>query len=210
MTTSSDTAKVIQLPQNSRSRSVQVVKTLKKSVDLKLAYLFDGLTINAAEALFEEQHGAADSVALTRQFNITRALKIQAEPLFQEYKNLMGLSWVNLLNRKDEPGLIPPGDVQELLQGYAQRNKNHYKILLEELRQRFATLAGTDVSHHPLLPMNFLVCFWFAMESLELEREEQELLLVLFNRFVMDRFGQVLALANQGLAERGLNPVSVG
>ncbi|MFN3239194.1 MAG: DUF1631 family protein [Pseudomonadales bacterium] len=205
-----DTAKIIPLPQNDRSRSIQVVKTLKKSVDIKLAYLFEGLCMNAADALFEEQYGAADEEALTRQFNITRALRVQAEPHLQAYKTLMGQSWVNLLNRKDEPALMPPAEAITLLEGYAQRNRNHYKILLEELRQRFSALAGIELQHHPLLPLNFLVCFWHSMDCLELDANERKLLLVLFNRFVMDRFGQILALANQSLAERGLNPVSAG
>lgn len=208
LTSQDSTANVITLPQNSRSQSVQVVKGIKKAVDLKLEYLFDGLCMNAADALFEEQYGTSDNVALTRQFNITRALKVHAQDHLQQYKTLMGYSWVNLLNRKDEPGLVPPDEVKQLILQYAQRNRAHYKILLEELRQRFSALVGIEMQHHPLLPANFLTCFWFSMDSLGLDDEERELLLVLFNRFVMDRFGQILALANQGLAERGLNPVS--
>jgi len=210
VTSQENRANVIALPQNGRSRSVQVVKGIKKAVDIKLEYLFDGLCLNAADALFEEQYGTSDNVALTRQFNITRALKVHSDVHLQQYKTLMGYSWVNLLNRKDEPGLLPPAVVKEVILQYAQRNKNHYKILLEELRQRFSALVGMDMEYHPLLPANFLTCFWFSMDCLALDDEEKELLLTLFNRFVMDRFGQILALANQGLAERGLNPVSAG
>lgn len=103
---------------------------------------------------------------------------------------------------------IPPKDVEKLLRSYAERNQNRYKILLEELRQRFNVLAGAELDFHPMLPGNFYLCFLHAIEKLELSHAERCLLLPLYNRFVMDRFGQVLALSNQSLAEQDFNPES--
>lgn len=54
----------------------------------------------------------------------------------------------------------------------------------------------------------FHLCFLHATEKLELSHTERCLLLPLYNRFVMDRFGQVLALSNQSLAEQDFNPES--
>jgi hypothetical protein len=48
------------------------------------------------------------------------------------------------------------------------------------------------------------LCFWHATEKLGINYSERLLLLPLFNRFVMDRFGQVLSIANQSLVEFGI------
>lgn len=182
------------------------MKRVKKTIDAKLGYLFDGLAANAADALFEEMYGCDEQEMLTQQFNVTRALKVRARVYREHYTSLMDHAWVNLLNRRDEPSLAnPPEDVQQILRAYAERNQNHYKILLEELRQRFNVLAGAELDFHPMLPGNFYLCFWHATEKLDLSHPERCLLLPLYNRFVMDRFGQILALSNQSLAEQGFN-----
>lgn len=209
MKSNTQSADIIVLPLSSRSRAIQVVKTVKKSVDAKMAYLFEGLVINAAEALFEEQFGATDQEILARQFNITRALRVRADHHRDEFKTLLNHVWLGLLNRQDQQALPDaPDEMKALIEFYALRNQNHYKILLEELRQRFSVLVGLDIQHHPLLPTNFYLSFWHSTEKLDLTPEERQLLLPLFNRFVMDRFGQVLALANQSLAEQGFNQVA--
>ena len=185
-----------------REKTIQVVKRVKKTVDAKLEYLFDGLAKNAANALFEEMYGSDEQVMLTRHFNMTRALRFRSGLYRDSYSALMNHSWINLLNRCDLPALPGPAeDVQLMLKAYADRNQNHYKILLEELRQRFSVLAGSELQFHPMLPGNFYLCFWHATEKLELSHGERCLLVPLFNGFVMDRFGQVLSLSNQSLAE---------
>jgi hypothetical protein len=200
-------ADIIVLPVVNRAKTIQVVKRVKKTVDVKLGYLFDGLAENAADALFEEMYGIDEQDMLTRHFNMTRALRVRSGAYRDSYSALMNHSWVNLLNRRDLPALPSPSeDVQLMLRAYADRNQNHYKILLEELRQRFSVLAGSELQFHPMLPGNFYLCFWHATEKLELSHQERCLLVPLFNRFVMDRFGQVLSLSNQSLAEQGFNP----
>ncbi len=209
MKANTQSADILVLPVTNRAKSIQVVKRVKKTVDAKMGYLFDGLSENAADALFEEMYGSDNPDSLTQHFNITRSLKVHAFTYRDQYNTLMNHAWVNLLNRKDQPGLPnPPEDVMVMLKGYSERNQNHYKILLEELRQRFNLLAGDDMNFHPMLPGNFYLCFWHATEKMELAHQERCLLLPLFNRFVMDRFGQVLALSNQSLAEQGFNPRS--
>lgn len=207
MKATTQTADIIVLPVIDRAKTIQVVKRVKNTVDVKLGYLFDGLSENAADALFEEMYGSDEEDMLARHFNMTRALKVHSAVYRDNYSALMNHSWVNLLNRRDEPALPSPSDdVQLMLKGYADRNQNHYKILLEELRQRFSVLAGSELHFHPMLPGNFYLCFWHATEKLELNHQERCLLVPLFNRFVMDRFGQVLSLSNQSLAEQGYNP----
>jgi hypothetical protein len=201
------TADIIVLPVIKRAKIIEVVKRVKKAVDAKLGYLFDGLAENAADALFEEMYGCDEQDRLTQHFNMTRALKVRSTLYRESYSAQMNHGWVNLLNRRDQPALPSPDeDVQVMLKAYADRNQNHYKILLEELRQRFSVLVGADLQFHPMLPDNFYLCFWHATEKLELSHKERCLLVPLYNRFVMDRFGQVLSLSNQCLAEQGFNP----
>lgn len=77
----------------------------------------------------------------------------------------MNLSWVNLVKSKNYQALPDaPYDVVPILKSYSDRNINHYKVLLEEIRLRFAELVDTDVGFHPLLPGNIYLCFWHATE----------------------------------------------
>ncbi|MFT5209865.1 MAG: hypothetical protein ACI9CE_001588 [Flavobacterium sp.] len=98
----------------------------------------------------------------------------------------------------------PDNETCFLLKKCSDRNLNHYKILLEELRMRFSVVAGGELDYHPLLPGNFYLCFWHATEKLKLSPSERKLLLPLFNRFVMDRFGQILSIANQSMVDAGI------
>ncbi len=181
------------------------MRQVKGGVDNKMNYLFDGLLLNVADALYEEMHGMEESRQLDEHFNITRALKVRGGVYQEEFLTLMNLSWVNLVKSKNYQALPDaPYDVVPILKSYSDRNINHYKVLLEEIRLRFAELVDTDVGFHPLLPGNIYLCFWHATEKLGINYSERLLLLPLFNRFVMDRFGQVLSIANQSLVEFGI------
>ncbi|MDG1443775.1 MAG: DUF1631 family protein [Pseudomonadales bacterium] len=199
------TAQIIQLPQANRQRNIQVVRQVKGAVDNRMNYLFDGLLLNVADALFEEMHGMDQHRQIDEHFNITRALKVRGDVYQEEFLTLMNLSWVNLIKSKNYQALPDaPCEVAPTLTYYSERNLNHYKILLEEIRLRFTALVDTNVDFHPLLPNNFYLCFWHATEKLGINYSERVLLLPLFNRFAMDRFGQVLSIANQGLVEFGI------
>lgn len=193
---------VVTLPVHNRDERIAIVKQVKQVVDKKLRYLLDGLSANVADALFEEMLGLDEAAALTRHFNIMRALKTENQNFRDEFISLMNLSWAFLINRKDKQPLPdPPADLVPLFKSYSDRNLNHYKILLEEMRRRFSELTQADLHFHPLLPGNFYLCFWFATARLPLTYDERRTLLPLYNRFVMDRFGQVLSVANMLLEE---------
>jgi|TARA_B100000959_G_scaffold89874_1_gene95471 hypothetical protein len=68
------------------------------------------------------------------------------------------------------------------LKAFSDKNHNHYKVLLEKIRQRFSKMVESDLSYHPLLPDNLYLCFWYATE----------------------KFGRLLSLANQGFVEQGI------
>ena len=73
-----------------------------------------------------------------------------------------------------------------------------------QIQQKFSALCQKEMSFHPLLPSNFYLCFWCATEKLGLSYDERCLLIPLFNRFVMDRFGEVLSAAHQTLIDEGI------
>ena len=100
----SSVSQLVQLPAPDRDRSLRVVRKVKSAVDIKMAYLFDGLTINAADALFEEVYEEREENLLERQFNITRALKTEAVLYQEEFTTLMNLSWVNLVKKQGRAG----------------------------------------------------------------------------------------------------------
>lgn len=197
-----NTAEIIQLPKAATSKRVAAVKQIRAAVDKKLVHLVDGLSANVADALFEEMHHINEEQALSYHFNIMRALKTDATAMRDEFRTQMNQSWINLVHRKDKQSAADaPQEVAQSLKLYSDKNLNHYKILLEELRLRFCNLSHCEMAFHPLLPGNFYLSFWHATEALELNYQERMLLLPLFNRFVMDRFGQVLSIANQTMVE---------
>jgi len=198
-------AKIIPLHKVSNTQNIDVVRMVKWAVDKKLNYLLAGLATNVADALFEEMTTIEEQRALNNHFNIMRALKLNGGLFREEFGLLVNLSWAALLNGRDKQA-VPDTDaeVTRLLKAYSDRNLNHYKVLLRELREKFSGLCQKEMSFHPLLPGNFYLCFWFATEKLDLSYDERSLLIPLFNRFVMDRFGQILSVAHQALIDQGV------
>lgn len=202
MSSTNNTAEIIQLPTVAANRRVDTVKKVRASIERKLAYLMEGLTINAEDALFEEMAELQQERALEVHFNVMRALRTDGDRLREEFSSQLNRAWVLLVNRKDQQAAAnAPQDMVPMLKAYSDRNLNHYKILLEELRLRFCNLTRRDISFHPLLPGNFYLSFWHATETLDVTYQERKLLMVLFHRFVMDRFGQLAAIANQRLVD---------
>ncbi len=198
-------AKIIPLHKVSNTRNIDVVRMVKWAVDKKLNYLLAGLAVNVADALFEEMNSIEEQRALNSHFNIMRGLKLNGGLFREEFGLLVNLSWAALLNARDRQA-VPDTDAEitQLLKAYSDRNLNHYKVLLRELQLKFSGLCQKEMSFHPLLPGNFYLCFWFATEKLGLTYDERCLLIPLFNRFVMDRFGQVLSVAHQALIDQGI------
>lgn len=198
-------AKIIPLHRVSNTRNIDVVRMVKWAVDKKLNYLLAGLAVNVADALFEEMNEIEEQRALNSHFNIMRALKLNGSFFREEFGLLINLSWAALLNGRDRQA-VPDADAEviSLLKSYSDRNLNHYKVLLQDLQLKFSGLCQKDMSFHPLLPGNFYLCFWFATEKLGLSYNERCLLIPLFNRFVMDRFGQILSVSHQALIDQGI------
>ena len=202
MSNRENTAEIIQLPTVATNQRVETVKKVRAAVEKKLTYLMEGLSANAEEALFEEMRELDEERALAVHFNVMRALRTNHSRLRRELSSQLNRSWLALIHRRDkQPVPDAPQDLVPTLKAYSDKSLNHYKILLEELRLRFSNLSKQQVSFHPLLPGNFYLCFWHATESMDLTYQERKLCVTLFHRFVMDRFGQMAAIANQRLVD---------
>jgi hypothetical protein len=164
-----------------------------------------------SDALFEEMLTVEEQDALAWHFNIMRALKTAEVSLCDEFSTYMNKSWVHLVNRSAREALFSTvAEMAPLFQTYGDKNLNHYKVLLEEVRLRFCSLVKQELVFHPLLPANFYLCFWHASEKLDLTVNERRLLMPLFNRFVMDRFGQILGAVNLSLIELNVHASKTG
>lgn len=195
-------AEIIPLPLKKGGTSISILSLVKKRVDDKTEFLMDGLTVNIAEALFEEMRDLDEQEALTHHFNIMRAMKIGEEVYQTEFADLMNLCWLGFYKKVDDSHLDAlEGEIVETINQLSERTSNHYKVLLQETRLRLQTLLKRKVDRHPFCPDLFYRCFWQALKELNLTYDERGCVLMLFHRFVMDRYGQILGLANRTLIE---------
>ncbi|MEX2488081.1 MAG: hypothetical protein WD356_00980 [Pseudomonadales bacterium] len=201
-------ADVVQFPSVNDHARLRNVKRIKSVMDNKLFYLLDGLTTDVTDALFEEMRGMDEQDAIASHFNIMRVLKVEAGTYRQEFGDFLERSWSNFVSGKDLPSVSEAeGKAGNLLQMYSRKHQNHYKILLEEIRLRFCNMTGQDLNFHPMLPVNFYLSFWHATRSLSLNNDERLLVMSMFHRFVMDRFGQVLAVVNDRMKALGIGAI---
>ena len=185
----------------SRAKSLNSSRDLKSKVGELLADLFDGMALNVEDALFEEMHGMEEQSALASHFNIMRAMRKQGALFRAEFSVLMNVGWVNLLDPNSGRAVrrAASEDMAPRIAKLAVRTELRHKMLTEELNARFGALVGQEIAEHPLTAYCLFQTFWFAIDKLTLTKEEKMLLLPLFDRFVMDRIGPVLALANAQL-----------
>lgn len=188
-------------PMVNRAKSLNSIRDLKSEVGERLAYLFDGMALNVEDALFEEMYGMEEQSALSSHFNIMRAMRKQGALFRAEFAMLMNVGWVSLLEPSSGRGAYRAAtdELGPLITKLAVKTELRHKMLTEELNARFSALVGQDVTEHPLSAYSLFLTFWFAIDKLTLSTDERKLLLPLFDRFVMDRIGPVLALANAQL-----------
>ncbi len=194
------------VPEFNQEQAIGIVRKCKSDVEAKLCYLFEGLIRNAPDAMFEEMYSLDTQEAMAHHFNVMRSLKIGQRVFMQEFFTLMNLNWVSLLQGRDVQALPEPmGEVVTLLDQWSKKQSTHYKVILEEVRGRISHLINQETSWHPFVPRNLYLSFWFATEKLELSYDERVLFLRLFNRFIMDRYGQLLFVVNDRFASCGVS-----
>jgi len=196
----------IPLSREEKLQAIEIIKEVKTEVDQKLSYLFDGLASNAADALFEEMWGQDQEEALKHHFNVTRALKVASVTFRQEFDRLMNENWRTFLRSRDIEAIETPGGVAgTLISSYRNKIDNRHRMLLKDIRLRLSWLLKSELDDHPLRPGILYLCFWQSIKQLDLNYSERVLLMTLFHRFVMDRYGQVLGVVNRTLVEHAVD-----
>lgn len=201
-------AVITDIPPITKKKTLSIVREVKLNVEVRLNHLLDGLAENVADALFEEMWALEERDALEHHFNVIRAVKLHSGIYRREfYKRIDGI-WLTYLNRQELPELtVPPGNAGTLINSYRLKAESHYKALIRDLKQRFSTLIGLDMHFYPLRAEVLYICFWQSIEKLDLKYDERLMLLSLFQRFVMDRYGQLLAIASHTLSEHSIEPL---
>ena len=121
------------------------------------------------------------------------------EPAYHAvFSDLMDRTWESFPSGMDESHIEPPiGEVADWIYAMSCRTENHYKVLLQDLRGRFNTLLQDRQMRHPLLPDIYYRAFWQSLHQMDLTYIERRSVLPLFHRFFMDRYGQIVGLANR-------------
>ncbi len=198
-------AKIIELPRIANKKTLGIIREVKLNVEVRLNFLLDGLAENVADALFEEMWDLDEQSALEHHFNVMRALKLQSGLYRKEFYRLLDAVWLAFLRQEGSPVLRSPrGNAGTLINSYKIKTASYYKIIIKDLRLRFSTLITNEWDDYPLRPEVFYYCFWLSTEKLELKYDERLMLIPLFQRFVMDRYGQLLAVANKTLIDHGI------
>ena len=161
-----------------------------------------GLRENIADALFEEMRDLEHQNALSHHFNIMRSMKQGEQQYRDKFDQLMDRTWSLFRKEMEESHIAETsGDIVQNINALSKRTTNHYKVLIQETRYRFQTLLKRPIERHPLQPDLYYKCFWQAMSLMDISYQERSYVLALYHRFVMDRYGQVLGVANRTLIE---------
>lgn len=195
-------ADIIPLPLKEGGTQAAILGLVKNRVDRKVEYLLSGLKINIADALFEEMTSLNEEEVLAHHFNIMRETKTAEQIYTEAFNEASEKLWLSFLRGFDDSHIERPiGKVADDTKLMARHVFNHYKVLIRETRYRFQTLLKREIDETPLMPQYFYQMFWQSMAGLNLSYREKSYVLHLFHRFVMDRYGQVLAAANNTLIE---------
>ncbi|MEM7363921.1 MAG: DUF1631 family protein [Pseudomonadota bacterium] len=196
---------VVELAVASKDKRISVIRRVKLAYEQRLTYLMEGLQANVEDALFEEMMDMEEQDALRSHFNIMRAMRLESSQVLSEIKLLINLSWTNIANAKDKspvPAVSPRLDLT--IRRMCDKHNGNYRMVLSEIQSRLSWLSRTPITYHPMLPSVLCMSFWYATEKTRLTEQERELLVVLFNRFVLDRIGQLLSVTNRILIEEGI------
>ena len=189
-------------------KALKLLKSVKSEADSTFKHLFAGLLENISETAFEEVDRSGTNDLVQNHLNIVRSIKVNKRIFLETFFKLMNQSWLNLLHKKDEPAVVDAtGDAAIEIDRLQRKIAVHYKILLSELQGRFNAIAGKELHYHPLLPNQIFQSYWNATAKLNLEESERILLLLLFNRFVMDKSGKLFGIVNSKLEELGVDPL---
>jgi len=177
----------------------------------ELLHLMDGLYLNIEDGLFEFAYRNEDDEARQRAcFDLMRELRYRRSNLIQSFAKRMQRGLDYWLGEKTEFDTEYDVHLDETAQRMSEKCSAHFRILLSNITERTAAASHRAVEDVkiPISPYQVAYNFLATCRSLDLDNEAIEVVQNLFERFVLDRLGNIYGDCNQRLEDAGYSLTS--
>ena len=174
----------------------------------ELLHLMDGLYMNIEDGLFEFAYRHEDDEDRQRAcFDLMRELRYRRSNLIQSFAKRMQRGLDYWLGEKLEFDTEYDVHLDKVAQQMSAKCTAHFRQLLSNITERTASASGRAVEDVkiPISPYQIAYNFLATCRSLDLDNEAIEVVQNLFERFVLDRLGNVYGDCNQRLEEAGFS-----
>ena len=176
----------------------------------ELLHLMDGLYLNIEDGLFEFAYRHEDDEDRQRAcFDLMRELRYRRSTLIQSFAKRMQRGLDHWLGEKMEFDTEYDVHLDQLAQRMSEKCSAHFNYLLGQITERTAAASGRDSNSVkiPISPYQVAYNFLASCRSLDLDNESIEVVQNLFERFVLDRLGNIYGDCNRRLEEAGYDLV---
>ncbi len=182
----------------------KVISALHHRVTGELLHLMDGLYANIEDGLFELAYRTTDETRKRRYFDLMREMRYRKSSLVQGYARRMQHAH-ELWFRPDMVHDEFDAEITARADRMAERCTAHLGGLLRNISERsaFALDAEPDVAGLPIGPRQIAGTFLLTRKALKFDQYSIEIVQELFNRFVLDRLGQLYGDCNVRMQEAG-------
>ncbi len=174
----------------------------------ELLHLMDGLYLNIEDGLFEFAYRHEDDEAKQRAcFDLMRELRYRRSNLIQSFARRMQRGLGYWLEDKQEFDTEYDVHLDQVAQKMSEKCTAHFAFLLTQIAERTATASGRDVADVkiPISPYQIAYNFLATCRSLDLDNEAIGIVQNLFERFVLDRLGNIYGECNRRLEDAGFD-----
>ena len=176
----------------------------------ELLHLMDGLYLNIEDGLFEFAYRHEENEDRQRAcFDLMRELRYRRSNLIQSFAKRMQRGLDPWMEDKTEFDTEYDVHLDQLAQSMSEKCSNHFQYLLSQIAERAATASGRDSRDVkiPISPYQVAYNFLSSCRSLDLDNESIGIVQNLFERFVLDRLGNIYGDCNRRLEEAGFDLV---
>ena len=172
----------------------------------ELLHLMDGLYLNIEDGLFEFAYRHEDDEDRQRAcFDLMRELRYRRSKLIQSFAKRMQRGLDYWLGDKFEFDTEYDVHLDDVAQRMSAKCTAHFGSLLTNITERTANASGRSPEEVkiPISPYQIAYNFLATCRSLDLDNEAIDVVQNLFERFVLDRLGNIYGDCNMRLEEAG-------
>ena len=201
-----------------------ILQSVRQSARKKLAELLQSLFNNADDALFEMADRSRNDVDQNMYFDSMRELRLHRKRIGQLFIDNVNRGFdviyekdartngvaANLAAAEAEEIALLKNDELEIsvaVSGIVSKITSQFSLPIMQLTRRVDSLCNVQTITerlNPLGPQQLTEAFVNAVDDLDLDIKVRIIVLKLFERFVMERLGDVFDGANKMLAEAGV------